>query len=319
MQRLRTLVLSGGPSSEHEVSLWSAEMVLKNLDRKKYEVHFVVMGKDGKWKFNTGRTFDVGDAITYIKHSRFDFAFIAMHGFFGEDGRMQALLEWMEISHSGSGVKSSAMAMDKHVSNLLYATHGLRVPNYIVLDTGANKKRSTFPLPFVVKPICGGSTVGVSIVKKSEDLKSALAKAFEEDGRVMIQEHIQGREFTCGVLENKNGRSFALPPTEIIPKTSNLFDYRAKYTNGGSAEITPPRLPKPQINELQKLALRAHEILGCRGMSRSDFILRKSKFYILETNTIPGMTATSLLPQAARVAGISFTEMLDLIIAAGMR
>ena len=136
---------------------------------------------------------------------------------------------------------------------------------------------------------------------------------------MIVREYIKGREFTCGVLEGPSGKAFALPPTEIIPRASTFFDYKAKYAVGGSEEITPARLPKEKTHALQRMALTAHEALGCRGMSRSDFMLRGSLFYILETNTIPGMTQTSLLPQAARAAGISFPELLDRIIGTGLR
>ncbi len=304
----------GGQSSEHEVSLKTGLMILKNLDRRKYQPTLVVIEKDGKWNFGDGKLIDISDAIKRIK--RFDLVFIAIHGAFGEDGRFQALLEWIGIPYTGSHVLSSAMAMDKEISNILYEENGLRMPRYAVVKKG---QRIRLKFPFVIKPANGGSSVGISIAKTGKDLRTGLKKAFREDGRAMIQEYIRGREFTCGVLENKRGKPFALPPTEIIPKTSSFFDYGAKYKVGGSLEITPPRLPKRKIRELQRMALRAHEILGCMGMSRSDFMLKGSAFYILETNTIPGMTQTSLLPQAAKAAGISFPAMLDLIIAAGLR
>lgn len=317
---LHVLVLCGGPSSEHEVSLNTGAMVFKNIDRKQYAPQLAVIQKDGKWKFGNEKVLDIGAALARIR-SRFDFVFIAMHGAFGEDGRIQALLEWVGVPYGGSGVASSAMAMDKNVSNILYAANGLRVPRYAVLHKNIMKGKLNLPvpLPFVVKPRNGGSSVGVSIVTEKAAIKKALAAAFREETEAMVQEYIKGREFTCGVVEGKSGRPFALPPTEIVPRVSGFFDYKAKYEPGGSDEITPPKLPKSKIKELQRMALVAHEALGCRGMSRSDFIMRGSTFYILETNTIPGMTQTSLLPQAARVAGISFSELLHLIIQAGLR
>jgi D-alanine-D-alanine ligase len=315
MKRLLEIaVVCGGPSSEHEVSLNTANMVLKNLDRKKYRPSIVVIRKDGLWAFNAGKVASIGEALQKLK--TFDFIFIAMHGAFGEDGRFQAILEWIGVPYSGSGVLSSAMAMNKQVSNVLYETSRMNVPRYVVINKNAEKNLS---LPVVIKPAEGGSSVGVSIVKSKKDLRTGLAKAFRESDRVMIQQYIKGREFTCGVLEGKNGKPFALPPTEIIPKSSSFFDYRAKYRVGGSLEITPAQLPKAQAKELQHMAVQAHVLLGCRGMSRSDFMLKGSMFYILETNTIPGMTETSLLPQAARAAGMSFTTMLDVIVKAGLR
>jgi D-alanine-D-alanine ligase len=319
-QKLSILVLAGGPSSEHEVSLRTAQMILKNLDLKKYKTSLAIIKKDKKWYFDIDKKYlRMGDAMKRLSLSSFDFVFIAMHGAFGEDGRIQAVLEWTGLPYAGSGVLSSAMAMDKEVSNALYKADGLRVPPYIVIERRTKLKKLGPDLPLVVKPVNGGSSVGVSIVKQKKDLNKAINLAFKEDDRIILQKYIKGREFTCGVLESKDGNSFALPPTEIIPKTASFFDYKAKYKIGGSLEVTPAHLPGSQIKELQQLALRAHSVLRCKGMSRSDFIMSGSKFYILETNTIPGMTETSLLPQAAKAAGIKLPDFLDLMIEAGLR
>lgn len=314
-QPLHVAVVCGGRTSEHEVSRKTGWMVLENLDRQKYRPVMVTIGKNGKWRFGNAEPVKIDEAVAQL--SKFDFVFIAMHGAFGEDGRFQALLEWIGVPYSGSGVLSSAMAMDKEISNKLYEERGLLVPRYAVVGKG--DKHFNVRIPLVVKPADGGSSVGISIVKLKRDLPAALRKAFKESACVMLQEYIKGREFTCGVLEDSYGKPFVLPPTEIIPKISSFFDYRAKYFVGGSLEVTPPKLPRRKIAELQRMALTAHRALACQGMSRSDFILRGSNFYILETNTIPGMTKTSLLPQAAKKAGISFTGMLNLIIAAGLR
>ena len=314
---LKLAVLCGGPSSEHEVSLNTAKMVLKNLDRKKYEPTLVTIEKSGLWIFGLKRPINIGDAMERLK--KFDFAFVAMHGIFGEDGRIQALLEWIGVPYSGSGVLSSSMAMDKGISNDLYRANGMHVPHYMMLNGQSQNKDWRFKTPAVVKPIDGGSSVGVSIARSNNELRDVIKKVLKENGRAMIQGFIKGREFTCGVLENNKGIAFALPPTEIIPKSSTFFDYKAKYKIGGSLEITPANLSKAMTREMQSMALNAHKTLGCRGMSRSDFILNGPTFYILETNTIPGMTETSLLPQAAKAAGIDFPRMLDLIITAGRR
>ena len=312
-KRLKVAVLCGGPSSEYEVSLNSGRMVLNNLNKNKYNPALVRIGKDGKWQFGDRKGIDLGDALQKLK--TYEFVFIAMHGAFGEDGRIQALLEWVGIPYSGSNVLSSAMAMDKEISNVCYETIGLAVPQYFV----PRNFKTNLKIPVVVKPVDGGSSVGVSIVKSKTDLNNAMKKAFRESNRIMVQEFIRGRELTCGVLENKAGKAFALPPTEIIPKASSFFDYKAKYKVGGSIEITPARLSSALTKEIQRMALEAHTVLGCGGMSRSDFILKGTKLYILETNTIPGMTQTSLLPQAAKAARIDFPSMLDLIINAGLR
>lgn len=317
-RRLKVLVIGGGLSSEHEISLKTSRMIIKNLDAAKYDAQLVIIQKDGKWKFGKEKAVDLGPLITKISRGKFDFVFIALHGIFGEDGRIQALLEWLGLPYGGAGVLASALATDKQMANLVYEASGLRVPPYIVWENKKTEKLA-IPFPVVVKPVDGGSSVGISIVKTKKGMPVALKKAFRECHRIMIQKYIKGTEITCGVIEDKKGHSVALPPTEIIPQTSTFFDYRAKYTTGGSLEITPARISKKQIKEVQALALCAHRAIGCRGMSRSDFILSGEEFYILETNTIPGMTEASLLPKAAAAANIPFPLLLDLIIDAGFR
>ena len=314
---LKIAVVCGGPSSEHEVSLNTAKMIMGSLDRKKYKPMLVTIKKSGLWEFGSKKPVSIGSAMSELK--KFDFVFIAIHGVFGEDGHIQALLEWINIPYSGSGILSSAMAMDKGISNDLYRAIGMYVPRYAVFHRSSQTKEQKFEIPAVIKPVDGGSSVGVSVVRSNGEFQKALKKAFKENERVMVQQFIKGREFTCGILEDNKGRAFALPPTEIIPKSSKFFDYKAKYNIGGSQEITPAHLLKEMTKKMQAMALSAHEALGCRGMSRSDFILKGLTFYILETNTIPGMTQTSLLPQAAKAAGIDFPEMLDLIVSAGLR
>lgn len=317
-KKLKVLVIGGGLSSEHEVSLKTSRMVAENLDVQEYDVKSVIIQKDRKWKFGKGKPLELGAAITKIGRANFDFVFIALHGAFGEDGRIQALLEWIDLPYVGSGVLASALAMDKQMTNIIYSTVGLRVPPSVVLN-GPSAKVPSISFPVVVKPVDGGSSVGVSIVKKKEELALALKTAFKESRRVMLQKYIKGKELTCGVIESAPGEAFALLPTEIVPRVATFFDYHEKYAMQGSLEITPARIPEAQIREVQKLALSAHGALGCRGMSRSDFILDDKKFYILETNTIPGMTEASLLPKAAAAIGISFPSLLDLIIDSGLK
>jgi D-alanine-D-alanine ligase len=314
MKKNKILLIYGGPSSEHEVSLKSGKMVAAHLDRTKYLVDQVLITKKGLWKFTPKQTLKLESALKYIGDRKYDVAFIVLHGFFGEDGKIQSVLESIRLPFTGSDMVSSAMAMDKSHSNKVFSRNGLLVPKFQVIDSAGYKLKPTIKVkpPFVVKPVDGGSSVGTSIVHHKRHADSALKKSFKIADEAMVQEYIAGREFTCGVIE-KNGKPFSLVPTEIIPKSS-FFDFKAKYAIGGSSEITPPNLPPDKIKEIQSLALKAHLALGCRGMSRSDFILKGSKLYILETNTIPGMTATSLLPQGAKAAGISFPELLDLII-----
>ena len=311
------VILSGGPSSEHEVSLHSGEMVARNLNPQKYRIQKVIIRKNGLWQFPGFRkAISLPAALTHLAKRKPDCVFVALHGKFGEDGTIQALLDSAHIRYTGSDIIASALAMDKVVSNIFFEYAGLLVPRYQILEKKNLLRRITRPV--VVKPARGGSSVGVSIVKKKFELAAALRRAFKEDSRVMAQDYIAGREITCGVIE-KNGKPFALVPTEIVPKTSNFFDYTAKYTKGASEEITPALISKSSLKEIQRLAVQAHNILGCRGMSRSDFILQNSRFYILETNTIPGLTATSLLPQGAAAIGINFPKLLDYIVEAALK
>ncbi len=318
MKKKKVIVLVGGPSSEHAVSLKTGGKIFEYLDKKKYSASLVCVEKNGTWRFSARtRPISLVAAMQRLLKMRPDIVFIAMHGAFGEDGRIQALLTLLNIPYTGSGVVASATAMDKVLSNYVYEHHGIPVPTYTVVTKNQFPTVSTFPV--VVKPVCGGSSIGISVAKNTAELRASLTHAFKESDRVLVQTRITGREITCGVLEDAKGAPFALPPTEIIPQSSHFFDYTAKYIPGRTVEITPAKLSKVLTKKIQNLAQIAHSALGCSGMSRSDFILKGSTFYILETNTIPGMTETSLLPQAAHAAGISFPKMLDGIINAGLR
>ncbi len=296
--KLRVAVLMGGPSAEHEVSMKSGAMVLKNLDSQKYAARAVIIDKDGSWPMT---------ASQFLK--QFDLAFIVMHGEYGEDGKLQETLEDIGMPFTGSDSTASKLGMDKVASSLLFRASGLSVPRS-VLAKGVTK--SPFGYPCVVKPADRGSSVGVFIVNSQRTLLAALMKARKISSRILIQEYLKGRELTCGVLD-LSGKRQALLPTEIIPKRA-FFDYTAKYKVGASMEITPPRLPGLMIRKIQKAALKAHEAIGASGFSRTDFILVGSKLHVLEINTIPGMTPTSLLPQAAEAVGISFPRLLDVMI-----
>lgn len=297
----------GGPSSEHEVSLKSGKMVLENLDREKFEVLPIKIEKDGQWPLSL-----------FNLKQKIDVAFIAMHGEYGEDGQIQGLLETFKIPYTGSDPIASSRAMDKEETMLILQNHGYRIPDFITVEKRDQslfwKNPKNLRLPVVVKPTNGGSSVGVQIVKKPNELADALLQSFQYGDSSLIQEYVSGREITCGILE-VNGCALSLVPTEIIPKENEFFDYRSKYDVGGSAEITPPNLPKEVIRKIQQIALGVHRILGCSGMSRTDMILgRDGKIYVLELNTIPGLTPTSLLPQQAEKTGFSFPQLLEIII-----
>lgn len=315
--KINLFLLQGGPSSEHKVSLSSGAMVAAALDRDAYRLAMVTIQKNGHWTFHdsTKKTLQTREALRRIKSFRNRIVFVALHGAFGEDGRIQTLLEQEGISYTGSGPSASLLAMDKAASGILLERAGLRVPRFVRLGKGDDLEMlNGLRFPVIVKPCNGGSSIHLSVANNSKMALIAAKKILTTGDCAIVQERIKGREFTCGILDDEHGEPRALPPTEIIPKRGSIFDYEAKYTAGASIEITPARISKNLTTLLQKSALIAHRSLGCSGMSRSDFIWSRGSLYILETNTIPGMTATSLLPQAAKAAGIGFSQMLDMII-----
>src|SRR3989344_39059 len=321
---LRVGVLMGGPSLEHEVSLNTGQNVIDNLDKTKYEPIAVKISKVGKW-FLEGKSVSQLEAL-----SGHDVVFNALHGTFGEDGKVQAILEHTGIKYTGSGIAGSAIAMDKFHSREIFKLAGLNTPRTMKLKRGENYVahlkffvNKVVKLPVVVKPCSNGSSVGVQIVEDVAKLEKAVADAFKIDKHVLVEEFVKGRELTCGVLEGftsltcNNGEVGALPVTEIIPvKNHKFFNYDAKYKTGHSNEITPAPLDEVLTKKAQDIAIRAHQILGCSGYSRTDMILKNGNgtIYVLETNTLPGLTKNSLLPKAAQVAGLTLTQLLDNII-----
>jgi D-alanine-D-alanine ligase len=303
MKKLTLALLSGGISSEREVSLNSGKQVFAALDKEKY----TVLRYDPK----TDLQRLVADA------PKIDVALIILHGPFGEDGTVQGLLDLLDIPYQGSGVLGSAVAMNKLMSKQLYQQVGLPVPSYLAfkrsdtLDSADIAAR--LGLPVVIKPVQGGSSVGMSIVRSEKDLPGAIQKAFDYDTSVLVEAYIDGIEITGGVLGNSEPE--ALPLIEIIPdKSHEFFDYEAKYTAGVTQEICPARIDEALTEKARTYAVMAHEVLGCRGYSRTDLMLKGRDLFVLETNTIPGMTATSLFPQAAAAAGFPFGQLLDRLI-----
>ena len=307
MGKLTVALLSGGISSEREVSINSGNQVFEALSKTKYEIRRYDPKTDLK------KLVEDADVI--------DFALLILHGPFGEDGTIQGMLDLLNIPYQGSGVIGSSVAMNKITSKQLYIHHGLPTPLFVNLRRGESYDGKSIvnklKLPIVVKPVQAGSSVGMSIVKDEKDLDTAIEKAFGVDNSILLEEYIQGTELTCGVLGNDDIE--ALPIIEIIPgEDSEFFDYEAKYIPGKAQEICPARISPETTKEVMKFAIEAHKCLVCKGYSRTDFLLRDEKLYILETNTIPGMTATSLLPQSAKVAGYSFSELLDKLIQLGI-
>jgi D-alanine-D-alanine ligase len=302
-KKLTVALLSGGVSSERDVSLKSGDQVFEALDKSKYTVC--------RYDPKTDLLRLVADAPTL------DVALIVLHGPFGEDGTVQGLLDLLGIPYQGSGVLGSAVAMNKLASKQLYEKAGIPTPAYMTLHRQDRWNTRTIiermGLPLVVKPVKGGSSIGMSIVKTPEAITSAFSNAFQHDDTVLIEAFVQGTELTVGVIGNQELEP--LPVIEIIPDSQyEFFDYHAKYLPGASREICPARIDDTLTQKAQTRALMAHRALFCNGYSRTDMILSGRDIYVLETNTIPGMTETSLLPLAAKTAGISFPQLLDRLI-----
>lgn len=325
-KKLKVGVLYGGPSAEREVSLITGKAVYDNLDRKKYAVALIEMTKKSQFVLQ-GKAKRVLD-LQNKDRKKFDLIFIALHGTFGEDGCVQGMLEALGVPYTGSRTLSSALAMNKVFTGQIYQANNLPHPEFIHVKTGGWKNYRPVVLrdvsekisyPAVVKPVDQGSAVGVSIVKDESELINALNQTFKTFPWIMVQKFIKGQEGTCGVLE-EDGNIFPLPPTHIKANLGIFYDYQSKYKPGGSTHICPADFPLAINKEMQALALKAHKVLGCSGMSRTDiFYGDDGKLWLIETNTIPGMTPTSLLPEAAGKSGISFSKMLDLIIKASVR
>lgn len=267
---------------------------------------------------------DEDQALSELDAGGVDVVFIAMHGQFGEDGTVQGLLDSIGIPYTGSGVLASALGMDKPRTAAVFRQAGLRVPDFFVVtrsrwkanwDGIVAKAEETFGLPLMIKPANRGSSVGASISARRAEVDMGIDAAFLHADSVIVQRYARGTEVSCGVVE-REGKLIALPPTEIIPVGSRFFDYHAKYTPGASEEITPARLPADAIERIQRAALSAHAAIGCCGMSRTDMILDDGNLFVLEINTIPGLSEASILPKQAQALGIPFPRLLDLIIAA---
>jgi len=299
---LRVAVLMGGVSAEREVSLNTGAQVAEALGARGHEVARIDSGDPG--------------FIGMLEDKRPDVVFICLHGRFGEDGTVQGLLELIGLPYVGSGVLASALAMDKVMSKHFFAQNGIPSPAYVHVRRGQavdfeEVTRALGPKT-VVKPANEGSAIGVSIAHDPAELPAALEQAFRHDGSVLIEQFVAGVEVTVGVIGNED--PVALPTLEIVPE-HEFYDYVSKYVPGMSRHIIPARVSEAARAECQRLSLEAHRALGCRGMSRSDTIVTDDGgVQLLEINTIPGMTATSLLPDSARAAGIEFPDLCDRLV-----
>jgi len=298
LNKNRIGILMGGASTEREISLKSGSAVYEALKNNNYNVIPLDLTTEIE-----------KEVISMIKKADISIAFIALHGRFGEDGTIQKILEDLRIPYTGSGKTASRIAMDKVASRKIFQHHNIPVPKFIVV----NKKKeyslemiaeALKTLPLVVKPATQGSSVGVSLIHDFQDLDKAVSLAFQFSSKIIIEEYIKGRELTVGILEDK-----PLPIIEIVPK-EKFFDYRAKYQSGKTNYVVPAELPDNITKNVQEIGLRAHKAINCKAFSRIDLILDlENRPVILEINSIPGLTLTSLLPKAASALNIDFSEL----------
>ncbi len=345
MRKIRVGILTGGASAERDISLATGAQIAASLPADRFETVLLdplalmvrnpsisdEQREQARALLETGGLIDrpralpkgleehitsaekaVVPASTAMSNSAgpVDVVLLALHGTWGEDGRIQGLLDTIGIPYTGSGVLASALAMDKVMAKKVLASEGLDVPRGAVVSSAAGDdlaRAGTIGLPVFVKPVASGSSVGAAIVTSAGQLAPAIAEALRYDERAMVEELLGGRELTVAVIGNDE--LVPLPVIEIVTRRE-FFDYTAKYSAGESEEIVPARIPEDVARRAQDIALRAHAALGCRGMSRTDLMWSGDRMVTLEVNTIPGMTANSLLPKAARAAGIQFGDLL---------
>jgi D-alanine-D-alanine ligase len=294
----KVAVVMGGSSAEREVSIQSGSGVLRALQSLGYEAKSV----DYDDRFF--------DAMRELKPN---VAFIALHGPGGEDGHVQALLEYLSIPYTGSGVEASALAMDKHLTKKLLAAEGLPTAAWDLFDLSGGTLPllpGSLDLPLVIKPRFEGSAIGVTIVKTHEQWTNAMLTASKTYAQILAEEFVEGREFTCAILGEE-----ALPIIEIVSNHDEFYTYAAKYEPGGSTHVVPARIDEDLAARMQMLALSAHRLLGLRDYSRTDFLVsRDNRPYILEINSLPGMTATSLMPDACNAIGLGYEALVERLI-----
>lgn len=325
----RVLVLMGGESSEHDVSLRSGAFIMTHMAAAGFEPSPVIVSREGCFRFpgadgqaSATQEVSLGEAVIRMQALVPVAAFIAMHGLYGEDGRIQALCDLMGIPYVGADVIGSAVAMDKVISKALYRAYGIPTPDWMALGPGdldrGNWRAEVLErigLPCVVKASRQGSSIGVFIVRQESVLEDAVKEAFALGNRVLIEAFAKGRELTVSVLEDPvTGRPEALPPIEIVVRGREFFDLESKYDPALADEICPAQIPRELAEETADLALRSHHALMLSGFSRTDIIATDTGPMVLETNTIPGMTEVSLFPKAAAAAGKSFPELMAVLI-----
>ncbi|MCK9265992.1 D-alanine--D-alanine ligase [bacterium] len=295
--KMKISVFYGGDSPEREVSISSGMQVAKALKKIGYTVTLI----DPSEK----------DFLVNLMEAKPDCVFIALHGGKGESGIIQGFLETLNLPYTGSGVLSSAICLNKIIMKKLFFYHSLPTANFVEINEGTTPDDLPFGFPAVVKPANLGSTIGIKIVKDRTEMLNAVEESFSLDNEVFVEEYLKGTEVTVGILGNENPE--ILPIIEIETPTG-FYDYEAKYTSGGSKHIIPPRLNRDALAKIEDVSLKTYKVLGCSGCARMEIILSKDVPYILDVNTIPGLTNTSLLPDAAKAVGITFEVLCEKLV-----
>jgi D-alanine-D-alanine ligase len=317
---LNVAIVCGGDSGEYDVSVKSARQVFHHLDREKFTPFLLEVSKQGWVCRMDGKEVPVDkDHFTLLldgKTIRFDVVFNAIHGTPGEDGKLQGYFDMIGIPYTSSGVSTSALTFNKSFCKKVVASMGIRTANSIHLYRHTQDPVyaiwEEIAFPCFVKPNNGGSSVGMSKVNKAEELEAALQKAFQVDEEVLVEDFIQGRELTCGVIRSE-GKVIAFPVTEIISKT-DFFDYEAKYKDGLAEEVVPANIPVDVSEKCRNISIDLYEKLNCRGVVRFDYIYSNYEFYFLEVNTVPGLSEQSIVPKMARAHGWTMTELFTRMI-----
>jgi len=306
--KIKVGVIMGGPSFEHEISLLTGKNILENLDKEKFLGFEIFIDREKNWFFEKEKI-EPEELCQKV-----DVIFNALHGEFGEDGEVQKIFERHKIPYTGSGPNASFLGMAKWKSKLIFKDKGLNVPDAVKVTPLTYHFLPTFSFPWIIKPREKGSSVGVFKVNNRKEYFECIKQTFKYGQIIIVEKFISGREVSCGVIENYQGeRCFPLPPVEIIPP-KDFFDYNVKY-NGSTKEICPASFSQEINDEIKNIAVVAHKSIGARDYSRSDMIVGDDgKIYILEINTLPGLTKESLLPKEARAVGLCFKDLITHII-----
>ncbi len=314
-------IIAGGNSSEIVISVQSGQNIFNAINQSKFKPWFVHMQENNWEVFENGISIAQIDksnfSFTYKgKTIKFDFAYISIHGTPGEDGILQGYFDLLKIPYSTGGVQSSALTFNKWFCSNYLRNFNIPIAKSLRLKKGNSISVSEIitqlALPVFVKPNAGGSSFGITKVKKEEELVPAIEKAWEESDEALVEEFIEGTEYTCGLVKFESGEE-VFPVTEILPK-NEFFDFEAKYTAGAAEEVTPARLPEAQFKECQALSSKIYDLCNCSGIVRVDFILKNDTFYFLEINTTPGMTSTSFIPQQIEAHGLKLKDILSQVI-----